>query len=77
MGALYPARARGPGCRAAGYSSRGPHRRHDPGPAYVKNGVLRPVVIPTYDEIPVALIRNNLKTAGLGRDEYFELLGRT
>ncbi|MHB8765564.1 MAG: type II toxin-antitoxin system HicA family toxin [Deferrisomatales bacterium] len=44
--------------------------------AYVKNGVLRPVVIPTYDEIPVALIRNNLKTAGLGRDEYFELLGR-
>jgi len=43
-------------------------------PSYVKKGVLRPVVIPTYGEIPVSIIRNNLKTAGISRDEYFRLL---
>jgi len=42
--------------------------------SYVKAGVLRPVVIPTYREIPVFIIRNNLKTASLSRDEYFRLL---
>ena len=31
-------------------------------------------ISPTYTEIPVSLIRNNLKTAGLSRDEYFSLL---
>ena len=41
---------------------------------YVKPGIPRPVVIPTYVEIPVAIIRNNLKTAGISRDEYFRLL---
>ncbi len=34
----------------------------------------RPVIIPKYMEIPVFIIRNNLKTAGLSRDEYFALL---
>ncbi len=43
--------------------------------AYVKGGVARPVVIPTYSEVPVFIIRNNLKTAGLSRDDYFRLLG--
>ena len=42
--------------------------------SYVKPGVLRPVVIPTYREIPVFIIRNNLKTANLSRDDYFRLL---
>lgn len=42
--------------------------------SYVKEGVLRPIVIPTYTEVPVAIIRNNLKTAGVSRDEYFRLL---
>jgi predicted RNA binding protein YcfA (HicA-like mRNA interferase family) len=42
--------------------------------SYVKSGVSRPIVIPTYDEIPVSIIRNNLKTAGISRDEYFRLL---
>jgi hypothetical protein len=40
-----------------------------------KPGVLRPVVIPTYDEVPVSIIKNNLKTAGISREEYFRLLG--
>ena len=42
--------------------------------SYTKAGVSRPIVIPTYDEIPVSVIRNNLKTGGISRDEYFRLL---
>ena len=42
--------------------------------SYHKAGVARPVVIPTYDEVPVSIIRNNLRTAGLSREEYFRLL---
>ncbi len=42
--------------------------------SYVKAGVSRPVVIPAYREVPVFVIRNNLKTAGISRDEYFRLL---
>jgi hypothetical protein len=38
--------------------------------------VLRPVVIPAYKEVPVFIIRNNLKTTGLSRDEYFRLLAQ-
>ncbi|MBE0544057.1 MAG: type II toxin-antitoxin system HicA family toxin [Verrucomicrobia bacterium] len=58
---------------AAGYQfarQEGSHR------SYVKPGVIRPVVIPTYAEVPVFIIRNNLKTAGISRDEYFQLLAR-
>ena len=42
--------------------------------SYTKPGIFRPVVIPTYDEVPVAIIRKNLQTAGISRDEYFRLL---
>jgi predicted RNA binding protein YcfA (HicA-like mRNA interferase family) len=41
---------------------------------YVKAGMARPVVIPDWDEVPVFIIKNNLRTAGLSRDEYFALL---
>ncbi|MFN3408281.1 MAG: type II toxin-antitoxin system HicA family toxin [Limisphaerales bacterium] len=37
--------------------------------SYVKPGLARPVVIPTCREVPVFIIRNNLKTAGISRDE--------
>jgi len=42
--------------------------------SYVKDGIARPVVIPTYREIPVFIIRNNLKTAGISREDYFRFL---
>jgi predicted RNA binding protein YcfA (HicA-like mRNA interferase family) len=42
--------------------------------SYAKAGVLHPVVIPTYHEIPVFIIRNNLRTAGMSRETYFKLL---
>ena len=58
---------------AAGFQfarQEGSHR------AYLKPGVARPVVIPAYREVPVFVIRNNLKTAGLDRDDYFRLLAQ-
>ena len=42
--------------------------------SYTKPGIRRPVVLPTYDEVPIAVIRINMKTAGMSRDEYFRLL---
>jgi predicted RNA binding protein YcfA (HicA-like mRNA interferase family) len=58
---------------AAGFRfvrQQGSHR------SYVKRGIARPVVIPAYVEVPVFVIRTNLKTAGLSRDDYFALLAK-
>lgn len=41
---------------------------------YRRDDLKRPIVIPAEDEIPVFIIRNNLRTLGLSRDEYFKLL---
>jgi predicted RNA binding protein YcfA (HicA-like mRNA interferase family) len=41
---------------------------------YVKAGLARPLVIPAYSEVPVFIIKNLLRTAGMSRDRYFELL---
>jgi predicted RNA binding protein YcfA (HicA-like mRNA interferase family) len=43
---------------------------------YTKPGIARPVVIPEWPEVPVFIIKNNLRTANISRDEYFELLGK-
>ena len=43
---------------------------------FTRPGVLRPVVIPKYAAIPVFIIRNNLRTAGMTRERYFELLSQ-
>jgi predicted RNA binding protein YcfA (HicA-like mRNA interferase family) len=37
-------------------------------------GARRPVVIPKYTEIPVTIIRRNMRTADMTREQYFELL---
>jgi len=42
---------------------------------YVKAGVSRPPVIPAYREVPVFIIKNLLRTAGMSRERYLELLG--
>ncbi|NJL29054.1 MAG: addiction module toxin, HicA family [Thermoanaerobaculia bacterium] len=47
---------------AAGFRlarQQGSHR------VYVKAGVLRPIVIPAHGDIPISIIRNNLRTAGI------------
>jgi predicted RNA binding protein YcfA (HicA-like mRNA interferase family) len=42
--------------------------------SYVKPGISRPIVIPTYDEVPVSIIKNNLKTAGISREEFLDVI---
>lgn len=39
-----------------------------------KSGVARPVVIPKYAEIAPFIVKNNMRTAGMSRKRYFELL---
>ena len=41
---------------------------------YTKPGISRPLVIPMYDQVPVFIIRNNLRSARMSRERYFELL---
>lgn len=41
---------------------------------YIREGIRRPVIIPTYREVPVFIIENNIRTAGITRNEYFRLL---
>jgi predicted RNA binding protein YcfA (HicA-like mRNA interferase family) len=37
-------------------------------------GAKRAVVIPEYDEVDVDIIKSNMRTVGMSREEYFELL---
>jgi len=41
---------------------------------YAKQGVMRAVVIPGWPEVPVFIIKNNIRTAGISRERYFQLL---
>ncbi len=41
---------------------------------YTKPDNIRPLVIPAYDEVPVFVIRNLLRTTRMSRERYFELL---
>jgi predicted RNA binding protein YcfA (HicA-like mRNA interferase family) len=43
---------------------------------FTKPGVIRPIVIPKYAAVPVFIIKNNLRTGGISRERYFELLGQ-
>lgn len=42
--------------------------------AYKKPTIMRRVIIPTYKSVGVDIILNNLRTAKMTRDRYFELL---
>jgi predicted RNA binding protein YcfA (HicA-like mRNA interferase family) len=41
---------------------------------FTKPGVIRPIVIPKYTAVPVFIIKNNLRSAGMSRERYFGLL---
>ena len=49
-------------------------RQHGDHLIYTKPNVKRPLVIPAYQEVPVFIIKNLLRTAGMSRERYFELL---
>lgn len=48
--------------------TKGDHR------LYEKPGIIRPIVIPTYDEVDDDIIHSNMRTAGMSRERYFQLL---
>ena len=39
-----------------------------------KQGTTRPLVIPKYRAVPVFIIRNNMRSAGMSRETFFMLL---
>jgi len=41
---------------------------------FTKSGIERPAVVPRYDQLPVFIIKNVLRTAKISRDRYLELL---
>jgi predicted RNA binding protein YcfA (HicA-like mRNA interferase family) len=41
---------------------------------FTKPGILRPLVVPRYDAVPVFIIKNLPRTAQIDREGYFELL---
>jgi predicted RNA binding protein YcfA (HicA-like mRNA interferase family) len=43
---------------------------------FSKSGILRPLVVPRYDALPVFIIKNVLRTAQISREKYLELLER-
>jgi len=49
---------------------KGSHR------VYTRSGLKRPLVVPAYDEIPMFVIRNNLRILGMTTEEYLEILKR-
>lgn len=44
---------------------------------YIKSGFSRPVVIPKDSRVEVFIILNNIRTARMSRERYFELLRKT
>jgi len=56
------------GCRFE--REKGDHR------IYWREGLKRPVVIPRDEELPVFIIRNNLRILGIDFEEYLEILKR-
>ncbi len=49
-------------------------RQHGDHLIYTKPGVKRPLVIPVYQQVPVFIIKNLLRTADMSRERYFQLL---
>ena len=43
---------------------------------FSKPRVLRPLVVPRYEALPVFIIKNVLRTAQISRERYLELLAR-
>ncbi len=41
---------------------------------FTKPGIERPAVVPRYDQLPIFIIKNVLRTAKISRERYLELL---
>ncbi len=49
-------------------------RKHGDHRIYWREGLKRPVVFPEDRELPVFIIRNNLRILGISTEEYIEIL---
>lgn len=49
-------------------------RQHGSHIAMVKPGMARPLIIQQGADVPVFIIKNNLRTAGISRERYFAIL---
>lgn len=47
---------------------KGDHR------VYKKVGLLRPIIIPRYSDLPIFIIKNNLRTLRISTEEYLHIL---
>lgn len=47
---------------------KGDHR------VYWRTGLNRPIILPTYKNLPTFIIRNNLRTLGTSVDQYLQIL---
>lgn len=41
---------------------------------YVRDGLIRPVVVPRDTQLPIFIIRNNLRVLGVSVEEYLKIL---
>lgn len=46
----------------------GSHRK------YKKQGILRPIIVPCYKELPDFIIQNNLRTLGISREQFANMI---
>lgn len=56
------------GCEFKG--QEGSHRK------YKKEGLLRPIIIPVIDDLPTFVILNNLRTLGIPKKVFIEMISR-
>lgn len=43
---------------------------------YWKNGIMRPIVIPTVRTLPVFIILNNLRVLGITKEEFLDIISK-
>jgi predicted RNA binding protein YcfA (HicA-like mRNA interferase family) len=43
---------------------------------YWKDGLSRPIVVPREKQLPIFIIRNNLRVLGVDTQEYIKILGK-
>jgi predicted RNA binding protein YcfA (HicA-like mRNA interferase family) len=56
------------GCEFKG--QEGSHRK------YKKEGILRPIIVPCVDDLAPFIIANNLRTLGIPKKVYLEMIAR-
>lgn len=50
------------------------HKQEGSHRSYFKKEIHSPVVIPTYKDVYLDIIKSNMRTAGMSRDQYFQYL---